>query len=99
MADATASRVKLTVDGEYEIDAIMGDVDTRSTVVVPEPAVLVAVIVNVVAEKSAAGVPVMAPVEVEKDKPVGSDGLMLQEAASPPVLAGESVRIAALVAS
>ena len=73
--------------------------DDKSTVVVAEPAVFVAVIVNVVDEKSAAGVPEITPVEVENRRPVGRDGEMAHVATKPPVFVGVSERMAAAVAN
>ena len=56
-------------------------------------------IVKVVDEKSAAGVPEMTPVDVENSSPVGSAGEIPHVATKPPVFVGASERIAALVAS
>ena len=57
------------------------------------PPVLVAVMVNIVRVNSSVGVPLSTPVEVLKDKPLGSDGLMAQVTISPePVMVGESGR-------
>ncbi len=66
---------------------------------VAEPAVLVAVIVKVVDAKSAAGVPVMAPVDVENARPEGSVGDIPHVAAKPPVFVGVSERMATEVAN
>ena len=58
-----------------------------------EPPVLVAVIVNMLRVSSSVGVPLSTPVEVLKDKPLGTDGLMAQLTISPePVTVGESGR-------
>ena len=57
------------------------------------PPVLVAVMVYIVRVSSWIGVPLSTPVEVSKDKPLGSDGLMAQVTISPePVIVGESGR-------
>ena len=47
----------------------------------------------------AAGVPVITPVEVLMEMPVGKDGETDQEATVPPVLVGLSVGMATFVAS
>ena len=73
-------------------------VGTSSTIVmlmyaVAFPPVLVAVMVYIVRVSSSVGVPLSTPVEVSKDKPLGSDGLMAHEINSPePVMVGESGR-------
>ena len=57
------------------------------------PPVLVPVMVNIVRVKSWVGVPLSTPVEVLKDKPLGTDGLIAQVTISPePVTVGESGR-------
>ena len=57
------------------------------------PPVLVAVMVYIVRVSSSVGVPLRIPVEVSKDKPLGSDGLMAHDTNSPePVMVGESGR-------
>ena len=49
--------------------------------------------VYIVRVSSSVGVPLSTPVEVSKDKPLGSDGLMAQVTNSPePVMVGESGR-------
>ena len=49
--------------------------------------------VYIVRVSSSVGVPLSTPVEVSKDKPLGSDGLMAQVTISPePVMVGESGR-------
>jgi len=54
---------------------------------------LVAVIVNMLRVSNSVGVPLRTPVEVSKDKPLGSDGLMAHDTNSPePVMVGESGR-------
>ena len=54
---------------------------------------LVAVIVNIVRVSNSVGVPLSTPVEVLKDKPLGTDGLMTHDVNSPePVKVGESGR-------
>ena len=47
------------------------------------PPVLVAVMVYIVRVSSAVGVPLSTPVEVSKERPLGSDGLMAHETNSP----------------
>ena len=60
---------------------------------VASPPVLVAVMVNIVRVSNSVGVPLSTPVEVSKDKPLGSDGLMAHDTISPePVMVGESGR-------
>ena len=57
------------------------------------PPVLVAVMVYIVRVSNSVGVPLRTPVEVSKDKPSGSDGLMVHEVIVPePVTVGESGR-------
>ena len=57
------------------------------------PPVLVAVMVYIVRVSNSVGVPLSTPVEVLKDNPLGSDGLMAHETNSPePVMVGESGR-------
>ena len=54
---------------------------------------LVAVMVYIVRVSNSVGVPLRTPVEVSKDKPLGSDGLIAHETNSPePVMVGESGR-------
>ena len=54
---------------------------------------LVAVIVNIERTSNSVGVPLSTPVEVLKDKPLGTDGLMAHMTISPePVTVGESGR-------
>ena len=49
--------------------------------------------VNMLRVSNSVGVPLSTPVEVSKDKPFGSDGLMAHETNSPePVMVGESGR-------
>jgi hypothetical protein len=60
-----------------------------------EPAELLASIVMDVADATVVGVPVMAPVLVENDRPLGSEPLVIDQlVAAPPVLVGEAVEIA-----
>ena len=64
---------------EREVDEYVTEDGARSlttmvTVAVSVPPVLVAVIVYDAEEVIAVGVPEIAPVEVSKDKPAGSDG-------------------------
>ena len=78
--------------GEYAI------VGTSSTIVmlmyaVAVPPVFVAVMVYIVRVCNSVGVPLSVPFEVSKAKPLGTDGLMLQDTTSPePVMVGESGR-------
>ena len=58
-----------------------------------EPPVLVPVMVNMVRLRSAVGVPVIVPVEVENARPVGKLGLIAHESIIPePMTVGESGR-------
>ena len=61
--------------------------------VLPLPAALVAVMVYVVADDVALGVPEIAPVPVLNDKPAGNAGLIDQLVAAPPELLGFNVLI------
>ena len=63
-------------------------------VVVALPPVLLAVTVNVVAEVTAVGVPEMAPVEVEKERPDGRVAEIDQEVTAPPLDVGVTVVMA-----
>ena len=57
------------------------------------PPVLVAVMVYIVRVSNSVGVPLSTPVEVSKERPLGSDGLMAQVTISPePVMVGASGR-------
>ena len=57
------------------------------------PPVLVPVMVYIVRVSSSVGVPLSTPVEVLKDKPLGTLGLMVQVTISPePVMVGASGR-------
>ena len=57
------------------------------------PPEFVAVMVYMARVSNSVGVPLSTPVEVSKDKPLGSDGLMAQVTNSPdPVMVGESGR-------
>ena len=73
-------------------------VGTSSTMVmlmyaVAVPPVLVPVMVNMLRVSNSVGVPLSTPVEVLKDKPLGTDGLMAHEVMVPePVMVGESGR-------
>ena len=58
------------------------------------PPALVAVTVYAVADCVAVGVPVILPVEVSNDKPVGKVPLMDQLVTAPPVLTGDHVAMA-----
>ena len=58
-----------------------------------EPPVFVPVMVNIVRLKSAVGVPVRVPVDVENARPVGKLGLIAQESIIPePVMVGDNGR-------
>lgn len=63
-------------------------------VVVALPPVLVAVTVYVAEDDTAVGVPETAPVDVENDKPAGSDGVIDQDVTVPPLEVGVSVVMA-----
>ena len=63
-------------------------------VVVALPPVLVAVTVYVAEDDTAVGVPEIAPVDVEKDKPAGSVGVIDHDVTVPPLEVGVSVVIA-----
>ena len=57
------------------------------------PPVLVPVMVNMLRVSNSVGVPLSTPVEVLKDKPLGTDGLMAHEVMVPePIMVGESGR-------
>ena len=57
------------------------------------PPVLVPVMVNMLRVSNSVGVPLSTPVEVLKDKPLGTDGLMAHEVMVPePVIVGGSGR-------
>lgn len=58
------------------------------------PPVLVAVTVYVVEEDNSVGVPEIEPVEVEKARPPGSDGLIDQDTTAPPLEVGVAADIA-----
>tara|TARA_B100000900_G_scaffold357339_2_gene327567 strand:- start:1730 stop:1963 length:234 start_codon:yes stop_codon:yes gene_type:complete len=64
------------------------------TVVVALPPVLLAVMVYVVAEVTAVGVPEMAPVEVEKARPDGRVAEIDHEVTAPPLEVGVTVVMA-----
>ena len=58
-----------------------------------EPPVLVPVMVNMVRLKSAVGVPVIVPFEVENARPVGKLGVIAHESITPePVTVGDNGR-------
>ena len=73
-------------------------VGTSSSIVmlmyaVAVPPEFVAVMVYMARVSNSVGVPLRIPVEVSKDKPSGSDGLMAHDTNSPePVMVGESGR-------
>lgn len=58
------------------------------------PPVLLAVTVKVVAEVTAVGVPEMAPVDVEKERPDGSVAEIDHEVTAPPLEVGVTVVMA-----
>tara|TARA_Y100000287_G_C14015107_1_gene254097 strand:- start:317 stop:550 length:234 start_codon:yes stop_codon:yes gene_type:complete len=64
------------------------------TVAVALPPALEAVTVYDVEDDTAVGVPPIAPVEVSKDRPAGSDGEIDQEVGVPPLAVGVTVVIA-----
>ena len=64
---------------------------TMVTVAVSLPPVLLAVTVYVAEEVIAVGVPLIAPVVVEKESPDGSDGEIDQEVTVPPLEVGVTV--------
>ena len=65
-----------------------------STVVVPLPPAFVAVTVYTVEGERTVGVPLISPVVVLNDKPVGSDGAIDQETTAPPLAVGVVLVIA-----
>lgn len=65
-----------------------------TTVVVALPPVLVAVTVYVADAVISVGVPEIAPVEVEKERPVGSVGVIDHDVTVPPLEVGVAVVIA-----
>ena len=64
---------------------------TMEMVVVALPPVLVAVTVYDVEDEVADGVPEIAPVEVENERPDGSDGVIDHEVTVPPLEVGVAV--------
>ena len=64
-------------------------------IVVALPPVLLAVTVYDVEDDTAVGVPEISPVEVEKDRPAGTDGEIDQDVTAPPLEAGVAVVMAA----
>ena len=72
---------------------------TMVTVVVALPPVLLAVMVNVVAEVTVVGVPLMAPVDVSKERPDGRVGEIDHEATGPPLVVGVTVVMATPLAN
>lgn len=80
--------------GEYEIfGALLLTVIV--TLALALPVALVAVMVYVLVEEFAVGVPDITPVEVLKERPAGSGALMDQLVAVPPVLVGVNAEIVA----
>ena len=67
------------------------------TVVVALPVTFVAVTVYVAVAVTVVGVPDIVPVAVLNDKPAGSEGLIDQLAAAPPVLVGVNGVMAVLI--
>ena len=63
-------------------------------VVVALPPVLLAVTVYDVEDETAVGVPEISPVEVEKERPAGTDGEIDQEVTGPPLVVGVTVVMA-----
>ena len=57
------------------------------------PPVLLAVTVNDVDEVIEVGVPLMAPVEVENERPAGSEGVIDHEVTAPPLEVGVTADI------
>tara|TARA_Y100001954_G_scaffold207087_1_gene230250 strand:- start:858 stop:1082 length:225 start_codon:yes stop_codon:yes gene_type:complete len=57
------------------------------------PPVLLAVTVKDVEEVMAVGVPLMAPVEVENERPDGNEGLIDHEVTAPPLEVGVTADI------
>lgn len=78
----------------YAIDEGMTSLTTMVTVAVVLPPVLVAVTVYEAEVESAVGVPEIAPVEVSKDRPAGSEGVIDHESTAPPLADGMAVVIA-----
>ena len=78
----------------YAIDEGMTSLTTMVTVAEELPPVLVAVTVYEAEGESAVGVPEIAPVEVSKDRPFGSEGVTDHESTSPPLADGIAVVIA-----
>jgi hypothetical protein len=81
--------VKLLLDEVYDTTGAAGK--GRATeivrVAVPEPPLFVAVTVNIVLDKAADGVPVIAPVVVFKLNPAGSDGVIAKLLTAPVTVA------------
>ena len=77
----------------YEIDGATS-LTAMVMVAVSVPPVLVAVMVYVAEEVTAVGVPLMAPVVVSRDNPVGSDGDTAYDTTLPPVEVTVSVVMA-----
>ena len=77
--------------GVFEYERFVGAprVTVMFTVPVVKPAAFVAVIVYVAADATAVGVPLITPVVVLSESPVGSAGDTLQEATAPPPIVGE----------
>ena len=79
--------VYVTEDGAMSLTAIV-------TVALPLPPALLAVTVYAVEVETTVGVPPMAPVEVSKVSPAGSDGEIAQETTGPPLADGVTVVMA-----
>jgi len=72
--DMVVPLIKVSELGEYVTADGATSLTTMVTLAVSVPPVLVAVIVYDAEDVIAVGVPVIAPVEVSRDKPAGSDG-------------------------
>ena len=72
--DIVVPLISVSELGEYVTEEGARSLTTMVTVAVSVPPVLVAVIVYDEEEVIAVGVPEIAPVEVSRDKPAGSDG-------------------------
>ena len=94
----------VTVVGPVTVTAVMlgalGEAAPLATAMeidaVLELVVLVAVTVKEVAVIVSVGVPLITPVAVEKDRPVGGAGVIAHDAAAPPELVGVRLLMTAL---
>ena len=81
--------VRVMFSGEYESELGASSLMVMFTVAEAEPPELLAQTVYVVAVVcSTDGVPLMAPVEVLKERPVGTEGLISQDVMVPPLVDG-----------